>query len=72
MHIASGLTYIQQLSTSATANIEKLRQVFATHGLPYMVVSDNGTGFASEEFRDFKIKSGFPSISTQGRHKFKI
>ena len=35
-------------STSATANIEKLRQVFATHGLPDMVISDNGTGFASE------------------------
>ena len=72
MYIASGLTYIQQLSISATANIEKLRQVFATHGLPDMVVSDNGKGFASEEFRDFMIKSGFPSISTQGRHKFKI
>ena len=60
--MASGLTYIQQLSTSATA----------THGLPDMVVSDNGTGFATEEFRGFMIKSGFPSISTQNRQKFKI
>ena len=62
MHIVSGLTYIQQLatSTSATATTGNLRQVFATHELPDMVVSDNGKGFASEEFRDFMIKSGFP------------
>lgn len=37
-------------STSATATIELLRQVFATHGLPDMVVSNNGTGFTREEF----------------------
>ena len=47
-------------STSATATTGNLRQVFATHELPDMVVSDNGKGFASEEFRDFMIKSGFP------------
>ena len=34
-------------STSATATIEKLRQAFATHGLPEMVVSDNGSGYTS-------------------------
>lgn len=43
--------------TSATTTIEKLRQVFATHGLPDMVVSDNATDFSSEEFRDFMIKN---------------
>ena len=34
--------------TSATTTIEKLRQVFATHGLPNMVVSNNATDFASD------------------------
>ena len=33
-------------STSAIATIEKLRQDFAAHGLPGMVVSDNNSGIA--------------------------
>ena len=33
-------------STGATSTIEKLRQAFANHGLPEMLVSDNGSGFA--------------------------
>ena len=35
-------------STSAETIIMKLRNVFATHGLPEQIVSDNGVGFASE------------------------
>ena len=35
-------------STSATATIQLPRRAFATHGLPDMLVSDNGTGFASK------------------------
>ncbi|CAC5376399.1 unnamed protein product [Mytilus coruscus] len=36
-------------ATSATS-IEKLRMIFATHGIPDTIVSDNGTPFTSEEF----------------------
>ena len=36
--------------TGATATIEKRRQALSNHGLPEMVVSDNGSGFVSEEF----------------------
>ena len=43
---------ITQKSTS-TATIEKLREVFATHGLPHTLVSDNGPCFTSEEFATF-------------------
>ena len=37
--------------TSATSSITitKLRSIFATHGLPNMLVSDNGSVFTSEE-----------------------
>ena len=55
-------------STSATATIEKLRQVFATHGLPDKVVSDNGISVASEEFRDFMIKNRILKVKTAPRH----
>ena len=40
-------------STISTATIDKLRQVFATHRLPEVIVSDNGTAFTSKEFKEF-------------------
>ena len=39
---------MQSVSTSKT--VEKLRFVFATHGLPQTIVSDNGPSFTSDEF----------------------
>ena len=55
-------------STSATATTEKLWQGFATHGLPNMVISDNGIGFASEEFRDFVIKNWILQVKRAPKH----
>ncbi|XP_015269762.1 PREDICTED: uncharacterized protein K02A2.6-like [Gekko japonicus] len=40
-------------ATSAKATIRALRGLFATHGLPDTIVSDNGTAFTSEEFQQF-------------------
>ena len=55
-------------STSATATIEELRQAFANHVLPDMVVSDNGAKFASEEFADFMASNGILHVKTAPRH----
>ena len=33
--------------------IDALRTSFATHGLPYIIVSDNGPLFTSKEFKKF-------------------
>ena len=43
-----------KLSTAISANtIEHLRTLFATHGLPKMLVTDNDTQFTSEESSSF-------------------
>ena len=45
-------------STSAKQTIEKLRVMFATHGIPITIVSDNGPPFASAEFKEFMDANG--------------
>ena len=40
-------------TSTSSATIEKLRITFATHGLPGVVVTDNGSNFVSREFEDF-------------------
>ena len=39
-------------ATSAIT-IQKLRSMFAAHGLPRVVVSDNGSVLTSNEFQEF-------------------
>ncbi|XP_043502770.1 uncharacterized protein K02A2.6-like [Polistes fuscatus] len=39
--------------TSAQASIQVLRSLFATHGIPEAIVSDNGTAFTSSDFQRF-------------------
>ena len=38
---------------TSQSTIEKMRATFATHGLPEMLVTDNGTAFTSTEFEAF-------------------
>ena len=45
-------------ATNSTTTIEKLRCCLATHGLPNLLVSDNGPCFTSLEFAEFTRKNG--------------
>ena len=45
-------------STSARQTIDKLRQIFACHGLSATLVSDNGSPFQSTEFQQFVAANG--------------
>jgi hypothetical protein len=49
-------------SVVASSTIEQLRMIFATHGLPSILVSDNGPTFISEEFRTFTKFNGIKHI----------
>ena len=55
-------------STTSSATIERLRTVFATFGVPKMLVSDNGTNFTSEEFQVFCSKNGIRHVTIAPYH----
>ena len=48
-------------TSTSSATIEKLRITFATHGLPEIVVTDNGSNFVGREFEDFLRQKEEPS-----------
>ena len=55
-------------STTSTKTIEALREIFATHGLPAQLVSDNGPQFSSEEFISFLKANGIQELKSAPYH----
>ena len=53
---------------SVTSTIQELRSVFATHGLPEIIVSDNGIAFTSNEFQEFISKNSICYIKPAPYH----
>ena len=45
-------------STTASRTVEELRKLFAQHGLPEELVSDNGPQFIASEFEQFMHSNG--------------
>ena len=59
---------IPMTTTSAARTIERLRKLFATHGLPEQLVSDNSSQFTSDEFRTFIRNNGIKHIRSAPYH----
>ena len=55
-------------STTSTATVNKLREIFAQHGLPEILVSDNAANFTSEEFETFMRKNGIVHVTSAPYH----
>ena len=53
---------------TSQSTIEKMRATFATHGLPEMLVIDNGTAFTSTEFEAFLQKNGIRHVKSAPHH----
>ena len=57
------------LSSATSLNtVDSLRNIFATHGLPKMLVSDNGPQFTSSEFQAFMRNNGIKHICSSPYH----
>ena len=55
-------------STSAQVTIKALRKIFATHGIPEMLVSNNGAAFTSAEFKTFVKRNGIRHVTSSPYH----
>ena len=55
-------------SATSQTTIQKLQSIFATHGLPEMLVSDNGTAFTSTEFQEFVKQNGIRHVTSAPYH----
>ncbi|KAJ8348961.1 hypothetical protein SKAU_G00275500 [Synaphobranchus kaupii] len=53
---------------SSSAVSSALRLLFATHGLPDVIVSDNGAAFTSAEFKEFAKRNGIRHVTTAPYH----
>ena len=60
-------TFAMENATSA-ATLRYLRQVIAQFGIPETVVSDNGTQFVSDEFKEFCRLNGIRHVQTAPYH----
>ena len=56
---------IRKLDTLATLTlVEQLKQVFAIHGVPVTLISDNGPNYASAEFHQFTQAWDFQHLTS--------
>ena len=51
--------YRKLTSLTPEHTIEVLKEVFATHGIPYLILTDNGPQFSAESFAQFAQSYGF-------------
>ena len=51
-------------STTAASVINHTKSIFARHGIPQIIVSDNGPQFASKQFEEFAQKYEFTHIAS--------
>ncbi len=60
---------IRRLTKTTSAGvIAALKGIFSTHGIPDLVISDNGPQFASQEFKQFSEQYNFQHITSSPKY----
>ena len=60
---------IKRLKTQTTESvIAASKELYATHGIPDIVISDNGPCFSAESFQEFAASYGFVHITSSPRY----
>lgn len=62
------LDFKELKGTSSAEVIKNLSEIFATHGSPKTVISDNGPQYSAEEFARFASEWGFNHITSSPRY----
>ena len=55
-------------SITSSVTIEKLQSIFSVHGLPKVIVTDNGRSFVSDEFESFCSSNGIKHLTSSPYH----
>ena len=55
-------------SATSAATISQLQAIFATHGIPELLVSDNGPAFTSSKFEEFMHLNGIRHTTSARYH----
>ena len=55
-------------TATTTTTVTALRSIFATHGIPELLVSDNGSVFTSAEFKNFTQQNGIRHTTAAPYH----
>ena len=53
---------------SSSAVIQALKELFAIHGIPDLIMSDNGPQYSADSFREFATKYGFVHTTSSPRY----
>ena len=59
---------VEMCQTTTAKTIEPLRHLFAIHGIPEQIVSDNGPQFTSADFKDFTRTNGIEHSCSSPYH----
>lgn len=62
------IKYSEISNTSSSEVIKTLKRWFATHGIPRILESDNGTCFTPAEFKDFSRVWGFEEVTSSPKY----
>ena len=60
------LALLKELNSLET--IDHMKSIFARHGIPELLISDNGPQYASKEFKEFSTTYGFKHVTSSPKH----